>query len=75
MTSFWDTMLLLLTFKRQDFFVQIFFVEKLGYIMVWIQFRIWIRNRNRNFSKVGTGTAINRYGRVPQHCLWDPGSL
>ncbi len=26
----------------------------------WVRFRIWIRNRN--FSKVGTGTAINRYG-------------
>ncbi len=27
--------------------------------MVWIRYRIWIRNRN--FSNVGTRTAINRY--------------
>jgi hypothetical protein len=32
--------------------------------MVWIRFRTWILNRcrNRTVTKVGTGTAINRYG-------------
>jgi hypothetical protein len=30
--------------------------------MVWIRFSIWIRIWNRNFSKVGTGTAVNRCG-------------
>jgi hypothetical protein len=30
---------------------------------------VWIRNQKRNFSKDETGTAINRYGAVPQHCL------
>ncbi len=32
---------------------------------------VWIQNRNRNISIVGTGTAINRYRTptVPQHCI------
>jgi hypothetical protein len=50
--TFLETMLLLKV-KRQVF-VDFFF-------KVWIHFRIWIRNRNRNVSKVG-GTAINHYG-------------
>ncbi len=27
---------------------------------------VWIRNRNQNFSKVGTGTATNHYGSTTQ---------
>jgi hypothetical protein len=39
-------------------------------IMVWIWFRTWIRNRcsNRTVTKVGTGTAINRYGSTTLPC-------
>ncbi len=47
-TTFREIMLIL-TLKRQDLK---FFVLDI----------VWIRNRNQNFSKVGTGTATNHYG-------------
>ncbi len=55
--------------KRQ-YFVQIFFVEILLNTF-WIRFQIWIqnqkRNRKRNFSNVGTGTAIKIVTAPQQH--------
>jgi hypothetical protein len=46
---------LILTLTRQDF-VQLFCFWKTVLDIVWI------RNRNQNISKVGTGTATNHYG-------------
>jgi hypothetical protein len=48
-----------LTLKRQDL-LEFFFVSKLIFMVL-------IRSRNRNLSKVGTGTVINT---VPNH--WIP---
>ncbi len=50
---------MLLTLKRQNF-VQFFCFWKNVLNIVWI--RIWSRNRNQNFSKVGTGTATKSVG-------------
>ncbi len=52
--------MLLIPLKRK-----ILFEKQLN--TVWIRSRIWIRNRN--FSNVGTGTAINRYCSTTQHTL------
>jgi hypothetical protein len=41
--------------KRQDF-IQTFCSWKT------VLDSVWIRNRNQNYSKVGTGTATNHYG-------------
>jgi hypothetical protein len=47
--------MLVLTLKRQDFVIFLFGWKTMQNI-------IWIRNRNFNFSKVGTATAANHYG-------------
>ncbi len=44
--------MLLLTLKRKDF-VNFFSTATVNIV--------WIRSRNRNTSKIGTGTAINHY--------------
>ncbi len=56
-------MQLLLTLKRQDF-VQFFKLLNISGSC----FRDRSRNRNRNFSKVGTRTAINHYGSTTRNC-------
>ncbi len=42
-------------------------IKKARFWFFTVMSMIWIRNRN--FAKVGTGTAINRYHKVPHHCL------
>jgi hypothetical protein len=60
MTTFWTTMLFL-SIKRHDFLQKNFNWKSL-LNMVWIRFRIWIQNRNRNFSKVVSGPGNYSFG-------------
>ncbi len=59
--------MLLLKLKGEDILPVPIFSLKTLLNKVWIRFRIWIRNRSPNFSRVGTRIAIHRY---PQHWRW-----
>jgi hypothetical protein len=50
-----ENAMLLLTLKRQDC------VKRFRCWKTELN-TVWIRNRNQNFSEVGTGTATNHYG-------------
>ncbi len=60
------------TLKKHDF-VQLFCFWKTGINIVWIRTRNWSRNRNQNFSEVGTAT--NQYGSTTRILYADIGIL